>query len=95
MSTSRFDRLDRADVFFYQVARWIGNRAATVGLDAWKNGPEHRQSRERAAGLLNRGARRIEREAVALERDGVPEGVIRTRLRDRNEDRAARSRASR
>jgi hypothetical protein len=95
VSASRFDRLDRAQDFLGSVAGWIGNRAASVGMSAWLHDPGQREAHQRAARLLTRASNRMVREAASLEQAGVPERVIATRLSDRIEDRARRSRPSR
>lgn len=87
--------MDRAQDFVFAVTGSIRRRVTAAGTDAWNYGPLHRQARERSAGLLARAVNRVDREAAALHRAGMPEGVTRTRLRDRAGDRAARERAAR
>jgi hypothetical protein len=91
-----FSALDRADDFVYAVGRWIGNRAAAVGLGAWNTAPEHAPQRARAARLMDRAALRVGAEVRRLEeRGGTDHRDSIAHLHKRNQARDLASRAAR
>lgn len=93
MSTPWFDKLDRADDWLAKVTSSVRHRVMDAGHARW-NAPANVQARERAARLTQRAHARREAEVARLVRTApVPaaEGIVRTRLRDRSEDRTART----
>lgn len=92
---SAFGGLDRADDWLSTVARAFARRvAAAESVDAWNHGPEHDRTRGRAVRLLDRAYSRREREVsrlVASPPIPAAERIVRTRLRDRAEDRSRRA----
>jgi hypothetical protein len=85
-----FSNLDRADRWMGRVADALITRIGRAGAGAWNHAPEHQQARARGAGLLHAASQRRDREMASLVRAGVPEGVVRARVRLLARDRDSR-----
>lgn len=90
MSTPWFDKLDRADDWLAKVTSSVRHRVMDAGHARW-NAPANAQARERAARLTQRAHARVGTEVRTLAEAGVRPLDTMTRLRDRAEDRAART----
>lgn len=99
MRTPWFDKLDRADDWLAAVSGTVRRRVMAVGVSNWNYAhdsdiPGITAQRARASRLLARAASRREAEVrrlVATAPVPAAEHVVRTRLRDRSEDRTARA----
>jgi hypothetical protein len=74
-----FSKLDSARDFLVRALAVIRERTDAVGVDAWISDPAQREARERSVRILTSTVKRVDREADALVRAGVPEPAVRER----------------